>query len=150
MSRICPEILVDLHHEFARRRNNQRAQTAALLVPCHQPGQDRPDECRGFSGSGLRDSDNVVACQDLRNSRQLDRGGLGVTGLFDGLENFGGELERTKWHTTPTFARARPFPTLISKETGGSSAPPLDGCGNHRATERAIHRRTLRSAIGGS
>ena len=60
--------------------------------------EDRQRERRRLAGAGLRDADEIVAREDLRDGRRLDGRRLRVTGFLDCFENIGAEIESAKWH----------------------------------------------------
>ena len=59
-------------------------------------GKDREYEGCGFSGAGLRDTNEIVIGQDLGDRGGLDRGGLGVTGFLNCFKNIGPEAQFTE------------------------------------------------------
>src|SRR3954447_20716756 len=109
MSRVSSDILLDLDDQLPRRSDNEGADPAALLMPSGsgKPGQDRPHEGRCFSRARLRDADDIVSGQDLRNCRQLNWCRLGVTSFLDGFVDLRGELQQAEWHNE---SDSRPMP----------------------------------------
>ncbi len=85
MPRIGADIFLDLHHQLTRRRDHQHANAAPRRGLGRKPGKDRERESRRFAGAGLCDADEVMSRQHLRDGRGLNRGGLSVSGLLDGL-----------------------------------------------------------------
>ena len=67
--------------------------------------QDRQNERRRLSRAGLRDADEIVPREDVRDGRGLDGSRLGVTGFLDRLQNLGGKIECSKGHKTGTIVR---------------------------------------------
>ena len=80
--------VLDLHGEFAGRRQDQRARRlgAALGAERDDLRQDRQREGRGLAGAGLGDAQNVAAGELRRNGLGLDRLRLGEAGGNGGLE----------------------------------------------------------------
>ena len=82
------EALEDLHREFPRGAEHQRAGRPAPDAPAGGTGlanlgsgqsmQNRQGEGTGLSGTGLGATKNVPACECGRNRLLLDRGRLGV------------------------------------------------------------------------
>ncbi len=66
--------------------------------------QDRQNERRRFASAGLRDADEIVPGENVRDRRHLNRSRLGVTGFLHGFENFRGKVKGTKWHKPGTIA----------------------------------------------
>src|ERR1700730_11657150 len=109
MFRVSAHVLLDLHHEFTCRRDHQRA-GAALLTVSHrgcEPRQDRQNERRRLSGAGLRDADDIVSGENVRDRRDLNRSRLRVTGVLNGLQNLGREIECAKRHKLPGLSSVR-------------------------------------------
>src|SRR5205823_10092598 len=104
---ISEGILFDLHHQLSRRRHDQSAWPAFMPVVHRrrQLHQNRPNESRGFSGAGLRDANDIISRENVRDRRDLDRSWLGVAGVMNSLQDFRGKIKRTKWHRTTTVAR---------------------------------------------
>ena len=67
--------------------------------------QNRPNESRGFSGAGLRDADDIMSRENVRDRRDLDRSWLGVAGVINSLQDFRGKIKRAKWHGAGTIVR---------------------------------------------
>src|SRR5204862_4824957 len=104
MFRIRPNVLLDLDDELTRGRHHQCADTAPLTVLSRagtalrsgpsglgisQLHQNRENECRGFSGTGLGDADDIVSSENKRDGRNLNRSRLAITGLVNGLQDLG-------------------------------------------------------------
>ena len=89
MFRVCAHVLLDLHHQFTRRRHDQRARPAPLTVlhrRCQLCENGKNKRC-GFSCAGLRDPDEVVPRQNVRDGSDLNRSRLGVSGFLDRAKN---------------------------------------------------------------
>src|SRR5438270_4086537 len=97
---VSAHILFDLHHQLSRRRDDQSARPAFLPVVHRrrQLHQNRPNESGGFSGAGLRDANDIISRENMRDRRDLDRSRLGIAGVLNSLQDFGGKIKRTKWH----------------------------------------------------
>ena len=100
VSRIFADVLLGLHDELSRRRDDQGAHSAPphLRTVRREALQDRQDECGGFSGPGLRDSDHIAAAQHGRNGFRLNGSRLGVARLSYGFGDLWPEAEGGKWH----------------------------------------------------
>ena len=109
MFRVSAHVLLDLDHEFTRRRHDQRARAAPLPVldRSGQLGQDRQDERRRLPGTGLRDADDIVSGENVRDGCDLDRSRLGVTRVVHGLEDLGRKMECAKGHCVRDYRRLR-------------------------------------------
>ena len=109
MFRVSAHVFLDLHDQFARRRDDEHARPAAvsLAQPAREMVQDRQDKRGRLAGAGLGDADDIVAGQNLRNGRRLDRRGLGVTSFLDGFKDAVVETERTKGHEPRTIVQPR-------------------------------------------
>ncbi len=70
-------IIRDLNHQLSCRSNNQRARltgkTLSLNGVFHQVINDRQQEGRGFTGTGLRLADHIVAIESMRQRLCLNR-----------------------------------------------------------------------------
>ena len=126
---VSAHILLNLHDEFARRRDDQRTRPAAQ--PACELREDWQGERRRLARACLRDADQVVTFEDQRDGGGLDRSRLGVTGFLNGFENVGIEAEGAKWHglrtmdaeslNARTIARdGREAATAISPQPGDS------------------------------
>ncbi len=94
---------LDLHRQFACRREDQRAHRVAgrrggAVGVAGQLVQQRQGEARRLAGAGLRAAHDVVAGQDDGNGLGLDRGGFGVAGIMHGPEDFGRQPEVGEFH----------------------------------------------------
>ena len=89
MAAVGAEAVEDLAGELARRREHQHAQALLLqrLPVGGEPVEDRQRERGGLAGAGLRDADEVAACEDQRDGVGLDRGGGGVLLLSEGASD---------------------------------------------------------------
>ena len=114
MFRVSAHVLLDLHHELTRRRHHQRARAAPLTVlhRRRQLRQNRQNERRRLSGAGLRDADDIVPRENVRDRRDLNRSRLGVTGVVDRLQNLGRKIECAKGHK-PGLSSVRRIPHLF-------------------------------------
>ena len=65
-------LLHNLHGQFARGNERQRSDSRSLVLK--QLLDHRDQECQGFSGSGLRRGEYVLACQRRAESPQLAPG----------------------------------------------------------------------------
>ena len=92
--------------------------------------EDRQREGRRLAGARLRDADQVVPREDLRNGRSLDGRRLGVTGFLDGFENVGIETEGAKWHRPRTMEPER----ALALRNGGRGEGPAGG----KLTQRLV------------
>ena len=89
MFRVSAHIFLDLHHQFPRRRDDQRLH-AALLPFGHasrEMMQDGQNKRRGFARSRLRDADDIVAREHFGDGGRLNGSRFGVTSFLDGFEN---------------------------------------------------------------
>ena len=91
MDRQLLEVGVTLRCQFARRGDDEGAGPAA-------PGgeealKDGKDEDRRLAGAGLSQTENVAAGEGRRQGLLLDRSRLGETGVGDGVQEFGAEVE---------------------------------------------------------
>jgi hypothetical protein len=87
---ILLEALLDLHAQFARRRQDQRPgppRTAGEAV------EDRQRERRRLAGAGLGEADEVAALECDGDRLLLDRSRRGVTGVCHRFEKVRGEPE---------------------------------------------------------
>ena len=100
MLRVSLHVLLDLHDEFARRRNDQHARAATLAM--RRRGELREDgqrEGRRLARARLRDADEVVPRDDRRDGGGLNRRRFGVTGIRHRLQNPGIKAKLSKWHS---------------------------------------------------
>ena len=88
--RVLPEdlgVVVDLHRELARRRDDQRARRVAAARRRHlaaqQRGVHRDQECGGLAGAGLRLAGDVHAGERPRQGLRLDRRAALESGVGD-------------------------------------------------------------------
>ena len=108
------QVLVDLHRELARRREDQRAAWRRAGSPM-QPLQDRQQERRGLAGAGRGAGDQVAAREGQRDGVGLDRGRPGEAELLDRrFEEIGVEAERENDMREALLSAAR-----CSPPTGG-------------------------------
>ncbi len=72
--------VADLHREFARRREDQRAHAvrARNRAVLREALQQRQSERGGFAGSGLREAQHIAAFEDRGDCLRLDRCRVGV------------------------------------------------------------------------
>ena len=87
--RVSPDVFLDLHHQFARRRDHQHLCSPPRARLRRELGENRQRERRRLARARLRDADEVVAREDRRDGGGLDRRRLGVTGFRDRPQNFG-------------------------------------------------------------
>ena len=66
--------------------------------------QDGQNERGCLSRACLRDADEIVSGQNVRDSCHLNGSRLGVAGFLHGFENLRGEIESAKWHKPGTIA----------------------------------------------
>ena len=125
------EVLDDLRCEFARRFENERARHACPGTALFEHRDHRQGEGGGLAGSGLRDTENVAAGENVGNSLFLNgRRGL-VASRFNGGDNFVGQAEIGKGHITssrdrPTV-RADIKTSCNARETVESRFAPVPG-----------------------
>src|SRR5690606_19554067 len=93
-------ILGDLHHEFARRRDDQRTRltNVALFLGrvFQQVGDDGGQEGSGLAGAGLRLAGNVVSLQGDAQALGLDRRAVLEAEVVDGPQQRLGQVEVVK------------------------------------------------------
>ena len=92
------EILGDLRGQFPGRGQDQRTRHPRPGPALGQDVDHRQGEARGLAGARLGTAENVPSHQDERNSLFLDRRGLLVAGIGDGVQNFVGKPEFFKCH----------------------------------------------------
>src|ERR1019366_2626294 len=97
---VTANILLDLGHQLTRRRHDQRADMPRAAIASHrrEVREDRQYERRRLAGASLRDADEIVSGEDLRDSGRLDRRGFSVTGFLDGFEYIGLEAKGMERH----------------------------------------------------
>ncbi len=99
---VVTDAFLDLGGEFARRREDQRADhglDARRVMGMRaggEPMKDRQGETGGLAGAGLRAGKQVTAAEHGRNGLPLDRGGRFVAEVADGPHEFFGEAEFCK------------------------------------------------------
>src|ERR1700741_4702984 len=115
MSRISAHVLLDLHHKLTGRRHDQRARAAPFSVAhgSSQLRQDGQNESGCLSRARLRDADEIVPGQNVRDRGDLNRSRFGVTGFLDRLENLGGKMKSAKWHKPGTIVPCCASASLI-------------------------------------
>ena len=81
---ISHEAVADLARQFSCRRKNEYAASFAFGAQplAHDVMQDRQRERGGFSGAGLRASQQVFPFQHYRYRLFLDRGRVNIPGCF--------------------------------------------------------------------
>ena len=84
------EVLDDLRGEFARRLENERARHARAGAALFEHRDHGQDESGGLAGSGLRDTENIAAGENVRNSLFLNGGRRLVASRFNGGDNLVG------------------------------------------------------------
>ncbi len=94
---------LDLHRQFARRREDQGAHRMArrrgrAVGMARQLVQQRQGEARRLAGAGLGAAHDVASGEDDGNGLGLDRGGFGVAGIMHGPEDFGRQPEVGEFH----------------------------------------------------
>ena len=116
MLRVGAHVFLDLHHEFARRRDHQRAHPAPLSVAdgSGELRQDRQNERGRLARARLRDADEVVSRQNGRDRRRLNRSRLGVASFLDGFENWRRKLQSAKRHKPGTIVPSGASHPVIS------------------------------------
>ena len=96
---VSADIFLDLHDEFARRRENQHAGAAIRTGGSLRSSELREHwqrERGGLARAGLRDADKIVPRDDRRDGGGLNGRWFGVTGFGDGLQNLGIQAEDLK------------------------------------------------------
>ena len=100
-------VLVDLHRELARRRDDQRADRGAVAVGRRRLGQQRliqrHQKGGGLAGAGLRLPGDVAALQRDRQRLRLDRRAVGEAGIHDPLHQRGRQGQGAEGHRTEMF-----------------------------------------------
>ena len=79
------EVLGDLGGQFAGRRDDQRARHARLGAAVGQDVDHRQGEGGGLAGAGLGEAEDIAAHQNDGDGLFLDRGGLCIALVGDGL-----------------------------------------------------------------
>ena len=115
MFRVRAHVLFDLHHEFTGRRNHQRAHATPLIIPdgSSQLRQNGENECGRLPRAGLRDPDEIVPGQNVRDRGHLNRSRLGIAGFLHGFENLRGKIKSAKWHKPGTIVPSAASASLI-------------------------------------
>ena len=83
-----------LDGEFTRRAKDERLRERG--VGTHELVDERQREGGGFSGSRSRLNEQIAACGGRCPHVALNPSGLGVAHGFEGLENLGGQAERSE------------------------------------------------------
>ena len=85
---INPHIFLDLNHQLPCRRNDQPTNSARLggTASLKKLREDRQNERGRFTGTGLRDSDQVMPSHYFRDRFHLDRSRFRVPGFLDRFE----------------------------------------------------------------
>jgi hypothetical protein len=84
-------VLLDLRRELARRRHDERARDAALLV--HEAIEDREQERRGLAAAGHGAGEHVAALDGGGDGVLLDRRRTAVPHLADAAQEIGMETK---------------------------------------------------------
>ena len=127
--------LLDLLREFARRGQHQNARATALrratIDDAVQRGQG---EGGGLAAAGMAGYEQVVSGDGSGNGLNLHRGGDGIAGLFDGLEEVCGEAEIFESHV---FLPVSCVPVSLMARTGRIRAlvEGLNGIAPHRNSQ---------------
>src|SRR5437763_11128623 len=113
MSRISPDVLLDLHDKFPGRSDDECTYPARLIirVAAHQPRQNWPNKRGRLPRPCLRNPDNIVTCQHFGNRCYLDWCRLGVTRFLDGFVDLRSELEGAEGHRAGLSPVCRVIPT---------------------------------------
>jgi len=90
------EILGNLRGELARRLEDQRTRHAGARPAAFEQGEHGQDERGRLAGPGLRNADDVLLFEDIRDGLRLNFSGLGVTRGRDRVGHFGAEAEPGK------------------------------------------------------
>jgi hypothetical protein len=97
------DLLAHLHRQFARRTKDQHLGVCGLQIQHCQRGQG---ECRGFSRSGGREPNQVLARHGRRNAHRLNRRGPLVAKGFNGCQQGVRQSEFGKrWCVHESFVR---------------------------------------------
>ena len=91
-------LLVNLHREFARRRQDQGTCAIAMRrqLIARQVLEHRQSECSRLAGAGLGDTEQIASGEQVRNSVFLDRGRLKEMRPVEGAKKRLGEAEGGK------------------------------------------------------
>ena len=129
---------LDLHGEFARRRQHQHARLLRPRALALQQLQDGQREAGGLAGAGLRAGHQVALLQHDGNRLLLDRGRGVIALLGNGAQDLGREAQVGKFHgDAPERWRTAPRPWRISRNREkvgevttrvGEAMPRLTGC----------------------
>jgi hypothetical protein len=94
------QALIDLHRQFAGRRQDQGAAGHGVGTAAHggKAGQDRQAEGRRLARAGLGDAQDVAALQLRRDGLGLNRRRRIESGCFQALEKVSGQAEFGKCH----------------------------------------------------
>ena len=84
----------------------QRARHPRAGAPGLEEREHRQGEGGGLAGSGLGDAEDILACDHMGDRLFLDRRGLCVTGVLDGLDE--GVVERVGHHRILRIAKLGP------------------------------------------
>ncbi len=99
MPRVSAHVLLDLHGQFARRREDQQFGAAPRIRREQREfRQDGQRERRRLARARLGDANEVVPRQNRRDGSGLDGRRLGITGFGDRLQYFGVKSQCAKWH----------------------------------------------------
>jgi hypothetical protein len=95
---VALEALLHLGGELAGRLEDERARHARPGPAGLEQRQHGQHEGGRLAGSGLRDAENVLAGEDVRDGLGLDRRRLGIAGRRDRLKDFVAETEFGEGH----------------------------------------------------
>src|SRR6185436_15424037 len=97
---IGADAVFDLRREFARRREDQRANRTAVSVSSRmtrrQQLQQRQRKSGRLPGAGLRAGENIAACENHRDGLLLYWGGFCITFVGNSSDQLGTKAERFK------------------------------------------------------
>src|SRR3954447_17616175 len=100
MAAISAHALLNLRCQFARRREDQRANRAtrrvASCMTCRQQLQQRQCKSGSLAGTGLRAGKNIAACEHDRDRLLLYWGRLGVAFVGNSSDQLGTKAKRFK------------------------------------------------------
>ena len=89
MFAVGADVFVNLHDEFARRRDDENAGAVTRAAGLRREfGQHGQRERRRLASARLGDADEIVTGDDWRDGGSLNGRRLGVTGFLNGLEDF--------------------------------------------------------------
>ena len=102
MAAIGFQTVTDLHGQFARRREDERAHAVRARdgAVLRKALQQRQSEGGGLAGSGLRQAQHIAAFQDRRNRLALDRRRMGVILGDERAQKRFAHAERLKGHVS--------------------------------------------------